>query len=201
MKEELAMERQDLRNLVEALKKMENPNPRLLDLLHVICERFPPVDALPKALPEMNTVVMSCRCEHSPHAVSPCGFLYLEEVERAMGSTLQRVERVAIDKLEEPWLADLESHLLRHCGTTAGVDTKVDVDKLICNNKESVKAMSTLMQHCERLDVRNALFIWVDLGTEGWRALGKTLSCTHGNVKEILEQKSTSGSACFSTNT
>ena len=62
----------------------------------------------------------------------------------------------------------------------------MDVDKLICNNKESVKAMPTLMQHCERLDVRNALFIWVDLGTEGWRALGKTLSCTHGNPKKSV---------------
>ena len=44
--EELAKERKDVMNLVEILKMMEleDPSPLLLDLLHVICERYPPDD-------------------------------------------------------------------------------------------------------------------------------------------------------------
>ena len=43
-KEQVAKERKDVRSLVEILKMMKDPSPPLLDLLHVICERFPPDD-------------------------------------------------------------------------------------------------------------------------------------------------------------
>ena len=42
--EDLVNDRREVMNLVQFLMLMENPVPRLLDLLHVICERFPPVD-------------------------------------------------------------------------------------------------------------------------------------------------------------
>ena len=32
------------------------------------------------------------------------------------------------------------------------------------------------MQHCQRVDVQDALYIETDIGTEGWAALGKALS-------------------------
>ena len=85
-----------------------------------------------------------------------------------------KVERVVIDFLEEAELADLNSRLLRQQGL--GVETKVDVSKLVCNSKESAEAIATIMQHCQSVDVQNALFIDVDIGIEGWAALGKALS-------------------------
>ena len=102
------------------------------------------------------------------------GFWYLEEVERTMETTEMKVERVVIDFLEEAELADLNSRLLRQQGL--GVETKVDVSKLVCNSKESAEAIATMMQHCQSVDVQNALFIDVDIGIEGWAALGEALS-------------------------
>ena len=57
------------------------------------------------------------------------------------------------------------------------MDVEVDVSRLFCNSKESAEAISSLLQLCQRVDVQDALFInKVDIGTEGWAALGKALS-------------------------
>ena len=80
--------------LVEILKMMEDPNPRLLDLLHVICQRFPPVtrEDVPEeaqrrwsdgeirvnAIPGPEFIEVSCNCGHTSHAVCPYGFLLLD---------------------------------------------------------------------------------------------------------------------------
>ena len=182
----VAEERKDVVTLVEILKMMEleDSNSLLLDLLHVICENFPlvdrddvPVEARASRvndIPGPELIQVSCSCEQASHALSPYGFLYLEEAERAMGTTVQKVQRVVVDDLEEPWLADLQSRLLRQ--QDLGVDTKVDVWRLVCKSKEDAEAMSTLMQLCQWVDVQDALGIEVDIGTEGWTALGEALS-------------------------
>ena len=191
--------RKDVMNLVDILKimELEDPSSHLLDLLHVICENFPPVDrddvpveaggppASVNKIPGPEFIQVSCTCEQASHTLGPYGFPYLEEVERAMGTTVQKVERVVTDDLEEPWLADLQSHLLRQ--QHLGVNTRVDVSMLFCDSKETTKAISTLMQHCQRVDVQDALYIEVDIGTEGWAVLGKALSW--GNVEWIISHK------------
>ena len=185
--EQVAKERKDVLTLVEVLKMMEleDPSSLLLDLLHAICGNFPPVDRddMPveaRAFRYNNitgpeVIQVSCSCEQASHALSPYGFLYLEEAERAMGTTVQKVQRVVVDDLEEPWLADLQSRLLRQ--QDLGVDTELDVSRLFCESKEDAEAISTLMQLCQRVDVQDALFVHKpDIGTEGWVALGKALS-------------------------
>ena len=101
-----------------------------------------------------------------------------------METTEQKVEKVVVRVLGNLVLAALESRLFRQqdlmdpWGTPVGVETKVDATRLFCNSKESAEAISTLMQYCQRVDVRGPLFIWdqVDIGVEGWAALGKALS-------------------------
>ena len=155
--EQVAKEREDVRNLVEILKMMEDLSPLLLDLLHVICERFPPFE-----VPDDDEthyingrIQVSCTCKEASHTLSPIGLMYLEEVERGMDTTKQKVEKVVTDDLEDPWLADLNSRLLRQ--QHLGVDTEVNAVNLICNSKESAEAISTLMQHCQRVDVQGVL--------------------------------------------
>ena len=92
-----------------------------------------------------------------------------------MDTTVQKVKRVVVDDLREPWLADLQSRLLRQ--KNLGVDTEVDVSRLFCESKEDAEAISTFMQFCQRFDVQHVFFIEADIGTEGWAALGKALSC------------------------
>ena len=169
--------------LVEILKMVEGHNPLLLVLLHVICERFPPGDRYEVGLGGPELVQVSCTCEqHTTHTVSPSGFLLLEAVEGVLGSTEQKVERVWVSDLEELELESLQARLFRQqdqvdpWGTPMGVDTKVEVSRLYCNSKEMAEAISNLLQYCHRVDVQDALIIQVDIGTEGWAALGKALS-------------------------
>ena len=188
--EVVVKERSKVMPLVEIVKMMEDPNPRLLDLLHVICQRFPPVarDDVPEEarsrwsngeirvneIPGPEFIELSCTCRHTRHAVCPFGFLLLEGVERAMGTTQQMVQWVVTDDLDGPLLAALNSRLLRQ--QDLGLDTKVDVSMLRCTSQESAEAISTLMKHCQSVNVRTTLFIESDIGIEGWTSLAGALS-------------------------
>ena len=169
--------------LVEILKMMEDPNLLLLDLLHIICERFPTFNREDVREDLRGFIQVSCSCEDTSHTVSPHGFLLLEAVERVMGTTEQKVEKIVLHVLLDQELAALESRLLRQhdlidpwAKTPVGLYTKVEVLSLACNSKESVEAISTLMEYCQSLDVQNAMIIVADIGIEGWAALGDTLS-------------------------
>ena len=168
--------------LVEILKMTEDPNPLLLDLLHIVCKRFPSVGGEDLRQDMRGFVRVSCSCEEISHTVSPFGFLLLEAVEGVMGTTEQKAEKVVVPNLPDLELAALESRLFRQqdlidpWGTPVGQDTKVEVLSLACNSKESAEAISTLLQYCQSVDVQHALINIVDLGIEGWAALGKALS-------------------------
>ena len=167
--------------LVDILKMMEDPNLLLLDILHVICESFPPVDR-DVDLNGPEFIQMSCTCKHTSHTVCPYGFLLLERVEGVLGTTEQKVEKVVVRVLMDLELAALESRVFRQqdlvdpWGTPMGLDVKVEVSSLACNSKESAEAISTLMEYCKSVDVREALITVVDIGMEGWAALEKALS-------------------------
>ena len=59
--------------------------------------------------------------------------------------------------------------------------TKVKVLSLACNSKDSAEAMTTLMEYCQSVEVQDGLVSVVDIGIEGWAALGKALSQNVGN--------------------
>ena len=97
----------DVKNLIDILKEMKDPKLSTLELLHVICERFPPVfdDAyvthwsphLGMGDPgKIEFVQLKCPCPRSPHQVSQLGFLLLEEVEGAFGTAEQTIEIVLL---------------------------------------------------------------------------------------------------------
>ena len=97
--------RRVISHLAKLLTKMENPKFYLLELLHVICERHPP--NLRRRFAEGDQLFqVSCPCQDT-HSVSHLGFLILEEVEGALGSKGQKVEKVFVGYLQEPWLSAL----------------------------------------------------------------------------------------------
>ena len=197
----VANDRRQVMPLVEILKMVEDPNPLLLALLHVICERFPSGDQYVEGLggPELIQVSCTCSRQHTSHTVSPYGFLLLEAVEGVLGSTEQKVERVVVHNLEELELTALQSRLFRQqdqvdpWGTPVGLDTNVEVSRLFCNSKDMAEAISTLLQYCHNVDVQDALFIPVDIGTEGWAALGKALY--QNVVNAVVSKKADMASA------
>ena len=78
--EAVANHRRKVMPLVEILKMMEDPTLLLLDLLHVICERFPSVDREDLRADLKGFFQVSCSCEQTSHTVSPYGFMLLEAV-------------------------------------------------------------------------------------------------------------------------
>ena len=98
--------------LITILAAMNNPEDSLLEVLHVICERYPPMAYIAEEVSMPNLFQLSCPCKRS-HSVSHLGFLLLEAVEGAMGSATQKVEKVRIDRIQDLWLLSLSNRVCR----------------------------------------------------------------------------------------
>ena len=74
------------RNLASILKIMKMPKALLLDALHVICETDP--------WDSTDQLELICPNHSEPHSVSGLGFILLEEMEAALGTTEQSIRSV-----------------------------------------------------------------------------------------------------------
>ena len=92
---------------------MEDPDVFLLQLLHVICDRFPSV-GVRESDDKPVLFQVGCPCKTS-HPVSHLGFILLEEVQEALG-TAEQWRRSA--------LANCESHGSQHSAPGRLVSTK-----------------------------------------------------------------------------
>ena len=110
--ERLSEQEINISHLTAILKKMENPKVPLVELLHVICERFPPVLFRPEENGQPMTFHLSCPCKKS-HSVTHLGFLLLEKVEGTLQSAEQELETVFLGHLDQPWLSPLQSRVSR----------------------------------------------------------------------------------------
>ena len=121
VEDRFAEQQVNVSHLTRILSTMESPMVPLLELLHVICERFPPVlfkaeDNVYPFSPEKDGQPMAfhlkCPCKRS-HAVTHLGFLLLEKVESTLGSAEQEVDKVFISNLVEPWFSALQARAVR----------------------------------------------------------------------------------------
>ena len=117
--------------------------------------------------------VICTQRNHTSHEVSPHGFLLLEAVEGAMGTTVQMVERVVRHFPKEIELIALEARLLRQ--RDLGVETRVDSHQLTVDSMEGARAIKALMQYCHTVNIR-FLKITADIGMEGWREVSEAIS-------------------------
>ena len=182
-------------HLTRILQKMENPKVPLLELLHVICERFPPVLLRPA---EENGPLMafhlSCPCKRG-HSVNILGFLFLEKVEGALKSAEQEVEEVSLQVLTEPWLSALESRVLRQQRTVRKVDTSMFFLSPYSPEPmdHQMKKLFSMQQKCQKLTLR-AVEIWGDFNGEGepkrcdqdfWNNMARVLEVDNHGVKLV----------------
>ena len=92
-------------HLTSILTMMDNPKSHTLDLLEIMCEKFPPIEK------SDFSIKLVCPCHQSQHSVSPLGFLLLEEVEGAHGSAHQEVLQIKVPFLKDPLMSALGSRL------------------------------------------------------------------------------------------
>ena len=98
--------------LATILNRMESPEDSELKLLHVICERHPPIAFTDEEIHRQMLFKLSCPCKRS-HSVSHLGFMLLETFEYTMESATQQVEMVKITNMEYPWFTTLGHRVLR----------------------------------------------------------------------------------------
>ena len=108
------------------------------------------------------------------------GFMLLEEVEAAMGTTEQKVKRVSLVDLEDPWLSALSARVPRQQAEVR----KVKVDAFVCSNKDDVEKLLHLVQNCHWFEVTR-MYIWGEIGAEGWETLARALSSMDAGALEL----------------
>ena len=128
IEDQILQHRANIGWLIAILKKMKSPRVSLLELLHGICERFPPV-VYQLHVNESMLFRVSCPCKRS-HPVPHLGFLLLEEVDGALGSAMQELEKVSLLNIEEPWLSAISSRMSRQ---QSAVQT-LEAQKFVCTN-------------------------------------------------------------------
>ena len=158
--------------LAGILRMAENSKPLELDLLHMICKRFPP-DEKVNGIVGTQLATLRCSC-HQTHSVAPLGFLLLEEVEATLESEEQSLENVQIDRLDELLLRALSLRSKRQQNLVISVKTFV----IRCNNKTIVDALFTLMENCQEICFR-ILRVEEEVGNEGWAVLRQAFQLPH----------------------
>lgn len=139
----------NISHLTGILRKMENPKVSLLELLHVICNRFPPVIfSAAEENGRPSAFHLKCPCK-SPHYVTYLGFILLEKVEKSLNSAEQEVETVFLHHLSDPWLSALEARVSRQQKTVK----KVEALTFLCDEVEEMDKLLSLQENCTTLTI------------------------------------------------
>ena len=157
----------ELRPILGVLQLIGSPLPHLLDLLEIICQRFPPTEVRRGVL--FGEVKVTCPT-HKVHNVSALGFVLLELVEGALGSSLQKIRSVFVNSIEGLLASVLKSRTMRQ----EGMIKKVDAHFFVSKTQDDAEALTTLVQRTTRFTVRR-LAIEGDIGELGWAALPEVL--------------------------
>ena len=161
----------ELRPLIGVLQVIGSPQPHLLALLGIICEKFPPPSTCKL---EVNQIWLEnlkvTRAGDEVHYLSALGFVLLEAIEAAHGSSEQAVGSVFVYNLEEPLTSALISKIMRQEGK---ID-QVEADAVFIASQDQVEALCTLVQLTEEF-----VFRWLTIGGAvgegGWAALAEAL--------------------------
>ena len=149
VRESFEGKRVKMQNLAGILKMVDDADSQVSHLRHLldtICVKSPP--------DEGTCYIQIGSTSHGFHLVSPLGFLLLEEVEVALGSTLQSVSRVALgiysntlDALSasEALMQALAARVVRQQQNL----TRMEIKWIEVRSKEDAEAFLTLMENCE----------------------------------------------------
>ena len=157
------------RAIVGILHMMGNPQFHILELLEIICERFPPT-SVPNGGWLRKRHVVKVTSDHGVHSVSELGFVLLESIEEATDTVEQRIESVLVDSPRQPLLPALVSRLARQERSISHVEAWT----FVCENQADAEAFLTLAKHTEEFTFRR-LIVRGAIGESGWAALAEAL--------------------------
>ena len=169
-----------MRNLAAILKLLKTPSDLLLDLLDVICERFP-----------SNVVTLVCPRHPDSHHVSVGGFLLLEEVEKFLGTAELGIQSMEVNHLFEKHLNALASRISRQQDVVASVSIGF---LIYLDTDDGAESFYTLLssQAIQVNKVRKlALVLGESIGEKGWAALAKAIQTQPLLVDQVRCSRST----------
>ena len=171
-----------VKNLATILKFMEQPKDLLLDLLDVICE-----GARRRRGQEVDWLQIVCpRHPAQPHNVTLAGFLLLEEVESALGTTELRIQRVKFDDFLESTSSAISSRMTRQQNPV----TSMIRARVIIETGEGAQAFHTLMSgQVENEGYTNVLIVKGFIGEEGWEVVARAMQLQPHLVDFICTSK------------
>ena len=173
VKESFEGKRVKMQNLAGILKMVDDADSQVSHLRHLldtICVKSPPDDG--------RCYIQIGSTSHGFYLVSPLGFLLLEEVEAALGSTLQNVSRVALgiyySNTLEPLMQALAARVVRQQQNL----TRMEMDWIEVRSKEVVEAFLTLMENCETAVCETGMQYYIRGNIEegGWTAMARASS-------------------------
>ena len=123
---------------------------------------------------------VSCPCKLS-HSVSQLGFLLLEKVEGALGSVEQKLEKVCIGYLQEPWLSAISSPASRQHERWKWWKQveRVDADRFVCANWSDLQNFLSLVHKCQKM-VLEVVAVQENLGAREWANIAQAFPFLHG---------------------
>ena len=157
-------------DLAKILTLFVDPKPFLLDLLHLICEKYPPNKMT--SYPNGYGQVEVAGCCNKTHSVSPLGFLILDKIETTLGSTEQSVEKVEISGLFH-WLEGMPA-LIHRVVQQQEMVRVASFGAFSCRNLETAEAFYALAQNCQTLRFPT-IQIDHDIGADGWAMIRKAI--------------------------
>ena len=178
VRESFEGKRVKMQNLAGILKMVDDADSQVSHLRHLldtICVKSPPDDG--------RCYIQIGSTSHGFHLVSPLGFLLLEEVEAALGSTLQNVSRVvlgidsnAFDALSasEALMQALAARVVRQQQNL----TRMEMKWIEVRSKEDAEAFLTLMENCETVVCETGMQYNIRGNIEegGWAAMARASS-------------------------
>lgn len=134
--------------LINILKMMKDHKPSLIDLLNLICERFP-------SSKTTEVVTLTCPANQTK-LVSALGFRLLEQVEGALGSTEQKIDQFRIDENRfsgelRKTLPALSARMARQQQEVQLVEmSSIDVS---AHGEETLKHFAILVENCQAIRI------------------------------------------------
>lgn len=178
-----------MKNLVSILKTLEDPEDNLLDLLEAICESNPS----PDGGEWLTAVRMGCPRHPDPdyHVVSLAGFILLEEVETAFGTTVQTLEMMGsdgIDPFNSNSLVVLASRLARQKEKMTFLKINVEISSE--KDAEYFKAVMQGLQACPMESIYiGGLEVEHKIGARGWQLVAESVQLHPGVVCRVETSK------------
>ena len=174
------LKKEEMRPVVQLLKMMKTPRSYLLDLLDLICERFGGVESFQDRFGA--AIVMSCprHTTSTSHTVDAVGFLLLEQVEAAMGSSEQRLEWLQISQMVGDLTSAFRARVLRQ----EGVMSEIRAYNFYCCDQNHAEHLLTLVQSCKSLELETVL-VFGAIGARGWAFLAEAISLLQDDLPTI----------------